>query len=144
MAQIAGSSISCASGWHQMNQRCFYISNVSEIVRTFTEGESACIKKNTKAHLASIHSNTEDNFILANAPGQKIWLGGSDEGKEGSWFWKDGSPWTYSHWGGDQPDKGEEENCLMISEREWHDVKCAGDWFTHASGYACSYRLDGD
>merc|ERR1711962_1281657 len=110
-----GSASACASGWHQLSQRCFYISRSDETVSSFTAGEAACISKNSQAHLASIHSYTELNFIRRNSPHQKIWIGASDEGQEGSWFWSDGSPWDYEKWGSGEPNNiAGKENCGLI------------------------------
>ena len=30
-------------------------------------------------------------------------LGGSDVGSEGSWYWTDGSPWSFTAWGPGEP-----------------------------------------
>merc|ERR1712131_158588 len=49
---LPSGSRSCASGWRQLNQQCFYLSK-KETVKSFAEGETACNKKNRKAHLAS-------------------------------------------------------------------------------------------
>jgi len=140
---VSGSSSGCASGWHQLSRRCFYLSKSNEKVRNFLDGEKICKSKYARAHLASIHSSTEDSYVWRKTPGEKIWLGGTDVGREGSWFWSNGSPWTYSNWGSGEPDKGERENCLLISKNKWHDVTCDGDYWTTA-GYACSYDLDED
>ena len=57
-------------------------------------------------HLAIIASKEEDNFVLSLARKEdlaEIYLGATDEQKEGRWIWVSGQTMTYSHWGPQQP-----------------------------------------
>jgi hypothetical protein len=40
------------------------------------------------------------------AKGENVWLGGSDEVKEGEWQWVDGHPMKYSNWMPNEPNNG--------------------------------------
>ncbi len=65
---------SCPSGWQEFEGHCYlYVANWV----TWTEAENDCISKGS--HLASIHSEDENTFIL-NLPSRPIskWIGGTD------------------------------------------------------------------
>ena len=57
-----------------------------------------------RGHLIIIPS--EEVQVLANklAADRNVWLGATDEEKQGEWHWLNGSPLGYSHWGPGQPD----------------------------------------
>ena len=66
-----------------------------------------------KGHLATIGDKEEDTFVRSladkateNITNTGVWLGGTDEGKEGQWEWADGSPFKYSDWFEGQPNNG--------------------------------------
>ena len=85
--------------------------------RTYCEGVGA--------HLATLTSQGENNFVFQNVgqQGVNIWLGGSDANSEGNWQWITGEPWSYTNWGPNQPDdysSGQDYLCF------WE--KYAGQW----------------
>ena len=55
--------------------------------------------------LASIHSASENAKVDALCP-DRCWIGGSDEAREGTWTWSDGTAWDYQNWYSDQPPSG--------------------------------------
>ena len=78
-------------------------------------------------HLVTIGSQDEQDFLYNNFSQdfqERIWLGGSDEGSEGNWWWVTGEPWVYENWAGGQG--GPDENCLILYDTsfEWHDDGC--------------------
>ena len=129
----------------------------------WSEAEARCEQKG--GHLATITSADEQSFImsLTESYGQKYnyWLGGTDEGHEGSWLWVTGEPWTYSNWKSNQPDNGgisglESQNrlqlcCVPDDERYslWYDVSDSGTTVGYEqapyykdfkySGYICEW-----
>jgi len=65
--------------------------------RTYCEGRGA--------HLATLTSQGEDNFVYQNV-GQdnvSIWLGGTDVNSEGNWEWITGETWSYTNWAPERP-----------------------------------------
>ncbi|KAK3097492.1 hypothetical protein FSP39_010131 [Pinctada imbricata] len=57
------------------------------------------------------------------------WLGGTDFGKEGAWYWDNtGKQLTYNHWGQNQPIGGYGLDCLLtfgyIRHHEWVSANC--------------------
>ncbi|GMI53472.1 hypothetical protein TeGR_g5488, partial [Tetraparma gracilis] len=65
-----------------------------------------------------------------------IWLGASDEEKEGKWVWVDGTPVDFEGWANNQPDdrgSGQDFAELRTASAEWYDwgfysyFLCEGD-----------------
>ncbi|GMI27325.1 hypothetical protein TeGR_g10894 [Tetraparma gracilis] len=68
----------------------------------------------------------------------RIWLGASDEEKEGEWVWVDGTLVDFEGWASDQPDNrgsGQDFAALRTASAEWNDLSdyveveflCEGD-----------------
>ena len=133
------------SPWKRHGTRLFrYFPNAS----TWFEARSHCI--NAGAHLASIHSKQEDEFIqskVALLPDHSsyrrgLWIGLSDNRTEGNWSWDDGSLLDFTNWGvlkpvhgsvhGTEPNGGTTENCGQMgnsttytsSDLLWNDAPC--------------------
>ena len=96
---------------------------------SWTSSEAFWISKG--GHLASVSSPFHWQNIQA--VGQQpewfhIWLGGTDEAKEGHWGWSDGSMWKEEHWASGQPSNKSGENCLELhrnaSQHSWRTGMC--------------------
>lgn len=86
-----------------------------------------------QGHLATITSVAEHNF-LASVPGGQGWVGGTDQGVEGTWvwatgpeagtvFWKDNVTQTYANWNGGEPNNSGNEDFLVIKQLAgWNDA----------------------
>jgi len=136
----------CASGWEQNGGRCFYFSR-GETIKSYAAGETKCKSRHPSAHLASIHSKQEHDFILerVETKGHGTYIGGSDKELEGHWVWSDGSPWDYEYWSPKNPSNGagKGEHCAMMWHDglgRWNDAACDN---IHQGGYVCSYDLRG-
>lgn len=71
-------------------------------------------------HLATVTSTDEMAFVGAIAGGQYVWLGATDESREGTWEWITGEPWT-SPTGG-FTNTGDVEHWLcMETPTKWND-----------------------
>ena len=88
----------------------------------WTAAEGYCLSRG--GHLASV-STTHDwlalqKFIAEGNFSQNIWIGGTDQKKEGEWAWSDGSKWSEEHWGPYDPKNNDgDEDFLMISGNEY-------------------------
>ncbi|KAL7886208.1 hypothetical protein AOLI_G00065030 [Acnodon oligacanthus] len=98
---------------------------------TWTEAENECVKYN--GNLASVHSLQENAFLqnfikLVTGTFTRVWLGATDNAKEGTWLWSDGSKMNYQNWGPTQPSNYlGKENCLEINygdTLQWNDDAC--------------------
>ena len=97
----------------------------------FVHVDQAMYYEDARAHcranyndLASIHSSTENAEVDALCPG-RCWIGGSDETREGTWTWSDGTVWDYENWDSGQPDNwwatNGEDLLEMYSDGTWND-----------------------
>ena len=86
------------------------------------------------AHLVSIHSAEEDEFIseyvqkasgLSPPPG--YWIGYNDRTKEWEFKWVDGSKGTYENWGMNEPNEAGDEDCVERYRvfNKWNDINCS-------------------
>ena len=87
---------------------------------TYGEAEMQCEMKG--AHLATITSKEEQDFIYSLTGQDDVWLGG--EYKNGAWTWVTGEPFTYTNWKKGQPSNPVEEKYLHFWDEkgEWDDV----------------------
>jgi Domain of unknown function (DUF4214)/Lectin C-type domain len=93
----------------------------------WTSARDYCAQRG--GHLVTITSAEEQASVTShNGNG---WLGGTDEGSEGTWRWVTGEPFTYTNWQPGQPGGGIEENFLFARqdvdgpEGAWDDQR---DW----------------
>ena len=122
----------CPEGWVSYEGKCY--GHPTRINLNWTDAESFCQNWSPGAHLASVHSAEEQQFVQEGFP-RHIWLGGSDTHKEGSWIWSDGTQWDYSDWSSGQPDDaGSGQGCL---EGNWHDLKWDDDYCTRENLFLC-------
>ncbi|XP_054618809.1 C-type lectin BpLec-like [Dunckerocampus dactyliophorus] len=133
----------CPLFWFSFNGRCYkYVSTGMK----WADAELHCMSQ--KAHLVSIHSLEEDNFVkvlIRNFdPAEKdTWIGLSDVHKEGRWMWSDGSRVNFGLWSPNQPDNyNGYEHCVATNYRngrKWNDGHCTNNNFAFvcASLVAC-------
>ena len=99
---------------------------------TWHEAELHCQSLGEGAHLASVHSE-EENELLANLVGHSgdkdFWIGMNDIVKESEYVWSDGSKVDYPMpWSKGEPnDFKHSEDCVQFRqfEAKWNDMKCS-------------------
>ena len=88
-----------------------------------------------QAHLVTITSNAEFNFIRNDVSASHIWIALSDAGEEGKWIWTEGPEagtqisqgnedaiGLFTNWNGSEPNSGNTRNyALMNSNGRWYD-----------------------
>jgi hypothetical protein len=65
----------CDDGWSQFEAHCYFYSGGKELKLSWANAEKDCI--NRGAHLASIHSQAEQHFVVSIST-IPTWLGASD------------------------------------------------------------------
>ncbi|XP_030398517.1 snaclec alboaggregin-A subunit alpha-like [Gopherus evgoodei] len=100
----------CPAGWYQYRDSCYHPVTAT---KGWWKAETDCRDLAEGAHLASVHSAEENDFIyqLMGTPHnyerkEAYWLGGRrDSQGEGSWRWTDGSAWHYHNFRDSKPDR---------------------------------------
>lgn len=95
----------------------------------FADAQESCRKSG--GHLAVIH-NVEENEALLKALGSPIgpvdalWIGATDETREGHFLWTSGEPATFSNWNSGEPNNAGTENCAtwIAATGKWNDAPC--------------------
>merc|ERR1711962_173156 len=123
----------CINGWKTFNDRCYYFSGYK---KSWNASENKCSELHPKAHLVSIVSKEEHEFISNNTGTSITWIGGNDIDAEGNWTWSDGRPWGYFKWHSDEPNNIRNEDCLVEWNNFWWDNPCNRNW-----PFVCSYAL---
>ncbi|XP_071141967.1 coadhesin-like [Mytilus edulis] len=86
----------CLSGWTMYGSSCYFFSHTSE---KWTDAFRICQTKNSI--LAEIGSSGENGFLKKTASkyGGIYWLGGTDSGREGNWYWRtSGTRFSVTDW----------------------------------------------
>ncbi len=92
-------------------------------------------------HLVTITSEEEGELVSRLAGNVRVWIGLTDEKKEGSWRWVTGEKFDYSNWGPRSPDNfGNAEHYVWVQKiaggtRVWNDAK--GGW---PNAYVCEWE----
>jgi len=74
-----------------------------------------CLALTPAAHLVTITSMAEDDFVRTFAGARDLWTGGNDRAVEGTYVWSDGEPFAYANWMPNEPnDTGHVENCIVL------------------------------
>ncbi|XP_016043906.1 C-type lectin domain family 4 member F [Erinaceus europaeus] len=114
-------------GWMAYSGNLYYFSDTK---KSWNEAEKFCVSN--KAHLTSMTSVEEQNFLTKYTKNSFYWIGLTDSGTEGSWRWTDGTPFNAAQnkkfWSKNQPDNwrnkdGKFEDCVHM-QQEWNDINC--------------------
>jgi len=105
-------SLTCSINGHyfDLESGSCYRYEVLFTLKNWKDSQNVCVAKS--GVLVNVHSREEWAFIkerLRNVHNEHsqithVWLGGSDQEKQGKWVWTDGSPVTYADWNGSGPD----------------------------------------
>ncbi|XP_060698526.1 C-type lectin Cal-like [Hemiscyllium ocellatum] len=110
--------------------------------RTWIDAELYCRTLAPGGHLASIHSEEQNEIIIKNSsPSTNFWIGLNDIYKDGTFLWTDGSSTDFINWKMNQPDNYQgKEHCVQTTGKllYWNDLIC--NVKLHS---LCSYKLPG-
>ncbi|GFU46028.1 macrophage mannose receptor 1, partial [Nephila pilipes] len=85
------------SSWYLYNNHCYLVHN--EAKYTWDLAQNFC--QDNGAHLASVHSFNETDFILfagSIVANSEYWIGLSAKGLGSSFTWSDGTPFDFLYW----------------------------------------------
>ncbi|XP_026225410.1 ladderlectin-like [Anabas testudineus] len=126
-SELVKSSLSCSSGWSEINGRCFHY-----VPKTMTWAKAEKNCQSMGANLASVHNFQEYHDIqklIATTTHEykETWIGGSDAQQENVWLWTDGRPFHYTHWCRGEPNDSGKQHCIQMNfgdQKCWDDVGC--------------------
>ncbi|UJR84600.1 C-type lectin domain-containing protein [Sandaracinus amylolyticus] len=115
-----------------------------EDLRTRNDAAMRCADLGMR--LVRVDDSAEQDFVDVLRVADRVWIGATDEVREGDWTWNDGTLFfrdatgggqpiggAYVHWGAAEPNGARRENCAMIvSSSVWIDEDC-----TMAVPYVC-------
>ncbi|KAG1705819.1 G-protein coupled receptor GRL101 [Nymphon striatum] len=131
-------SEACLPNWIHYNEHCYGLFQRNEALKWY-DAEANCNEKHQFSHLLSILDKNEMDVIqyllttVWNVSVENIYIGLTDEAKEGIYRWSDGNPMSYADWSVDksQPDGGQFEDCSVLhldsfhSTDHWYDIPCS-------------------
>uniref|UniRef100_A0A914DU24 C-type lectin domain-containing protein n=1 Tax=Acrobeloides nanus TaxID=290746 RepID=A0A914DU24_9BILA len=133
------SSITCDSGWtyFQDTMSCYKVL----MIMIYIPAEADCVSQG--GHLASVHSQAEDDFLIALSKSgfvyptglnldTQVFVGGIDSNlMDGvcSYMWTDGTPFDYMNFHPTEPNNCDGEGCLEImTDNHVDKTDIAGLW----------------
>ena len=94
------------------------------------------------AHLASIGTLDEWNFLRTTFNGGACWAGGEYRCEAGNcrWVWSDGTPWTFFAWSPGEPDSANNQERLLVV------FGASAGWFDYLASHGAGalYEYDDD
>ncbi|CAL4068562.1 unnamed protein product [Meganyctiphanes norvegica] len=136
---IAFASSECPSSiFEDIHGTCYYFSSDRGERHTWQEARQFCqdigALLDVKVDLAELDTEAScmsDGLMMQKiaGKGERVWLGGTDEGSEGAWYWNSGrsisimdSLWYYT-----EPSSGTVQNCLIAWVRGDYNRAYYGD-----------------
>uniref|UniRef100_A0A3B1JCW0 C-type lectin domain-containing protein n=1 Tax=Astyanax mexicanus TaxID=7994 RepID=A0A3B1JCW0_ASTMX len=122
------------ASWKKFGSSHYYISTEA---KTWDKARQNCRERG--ADLVIINSREEQEFIKRE--NKYVWIGLSDEEKEGVWKWVDGSPLTTRFWNTGEPNNyAKGEDCAVFKDgtstlQTWNDLPCCYEnlWICEAT-----------
>ncbi|XP_077157417.1 C-type lectin domain family 4 member F-like [Paroedura picta] len=118
-----------SAGWRLYNGSFYSFSRED---KPWQEAEEAC--RSHEAHLTSVTSREEMDFLVRESNGLSFWIGLTDQREEGNWTWTDGTKYSprMSFWDERQPDNWDQtperrEDCVHFGKNKvlsWNDNSC--------------------
>ncbi|CAI5786643.1 Hypothetical predicted protein [Podarcis lilfordi] len=130
----------CLLDWQGWGDGCYKVFDDPPL--SWDEAEEACHKYDPNDHLASLR-DAEDLSLLAlhlsASQVQHVWIGLSDQDKDGKWEWSDGSEASFMPWGEGEPDNSGVKFCVFLSHQDGFQ-KFRTDRCPYVVSYVCEHK----
>ncbi|XP_022106457.1 echinoidin-like [Acanthaster planci] len=135
----AGVDLDCPPFWTRFGDHCYRFFRPTKSWQAAEEHCQEFFSRKGQGHLASIHTAEENNFLIQmwqtlvpreeNYVNTHVWLGHTDQTKEGTFSWSDGTGFYYQAWRDGQPNNsGQGEDCGTFWNHGnvigWNDDRC--------------------
>jgi len=127
--------IQCPKGWIKRNNFCYKFPNKKQ---NYITADKTCSSEG--AHISSVENADEAKFLNKLAGKQQIFIGFTDQDKEGTFKWADGSTSTYTNWAPGEPNNSGKtgEDCgTLRKDLIWNDINCKD----HKRLFVCKKKL---
>ncbi|XP_038048229.1 alpha-N-acetylgalactosamine-specific lectin-like [Patiria miniata] len=120
----------CQPPWQMFGDNCYWYVAAP---KSYDSAEQHCqtnSQPGRPAHLASVLSDEEAQFIKDLTGGGNAWIGFNDLAVEGVYTWLDGSPVDYTNWRAGFPvgDAHGDQDCIhTLEDAEWKEYFCSED-----------------
>ncbi|ROT74502.1 C-type lectin [Penaeus vannamei] len=134
----------CMEPFFAVGGECFLLAQ--EPKRSWHDARDAC--EAMGAHLARPDDVRALVEVLRDFPGRynRVWVGASDEAREGAWTWLSGEPLDASDWRPGQPSNrstgGEEQDCLSLVTKNRPDSTMDDHSCRMKKAYLCELDLE--
>ncbi|XP_066488483.1 C-type lectin domain family 4 member K-like [Tiliqua scincoides] len=115
-----------SSGWKLYNRNLYFFSQEQ---KPWQEAEDSCASYG--AHLTSVTSRKEMEYLYGVTNGTMFWIGLKDQNQQHNWVWTDGTKYTkqVSFWWPGEPNgrKGHDADCVQFRYPDinaWDDDHC--------------------
>ncbi|CAL8239891.1 unnamed protein product [Gadus morhua 'NCC'] len=130
LAQGGSPAAGCPYGWQTHEQSCYFASTIE---KTWEDSQIYCVQQG--ANLIMVKNSAEMSYLNSIVElGGEVWIGLTDNGKEGQWMWVDGTRMTTSFWAKGQPNQhlAIDQDCVEF----WSSSSTHGSW----NDEACSIK----
>ena len=105
---------------------------------TASFSKAVAICKKMGGHLVYIETDEEMNFISKTFGDLRMWVGATDDLKEGDWRWLNGEKVSNKFWNTNEGNMGRTENKMFHYKGKFYDV--AEPW-ANSRGFICEWEL---
>lgn len=97
-----------------------------------------------QGHLATVTSSAENAWLVVTFGASNLnyhLFGGTDMNSEGNWEWVTGEAWSYTNWGGGEPNNccgGEDYLQFWNNNGQWNDIY---NNYSNTNGYVVEYSV---
>ncbi|CAI5786646.1 Hypothetical predicted protein [Podarcis lilfordi] len=129
----------CLRGWKREMESCYHVFSNR---LTWHEAVKTCRVFDMTSELVSIREATELDLLaedLKRSMELSVWIGLSDEDRDGNWKWTDGSAAEFLPWAEGEPNKHGINSCASLFRGDGFE-KFRAESCKNVESYVCKHR----